>query len=184
MITGVAERGLGSRFPRAWDDDAHFRRRQLQPRVRLTIGPAGPCRAARAHVPCSITSSCHFLIPPPNYFLNVKKRDISNMQILEPSRPILKCEHLPSAQTGSRASRQALRAQPAYVCERACVSMRVHAGGRGSLGSPSICDSAYALMAHRSNVCYPFSFCLCTECLCPSHPPQRSHRTGLAAIHV
>ena len=67
-----------------------------------------------------------FLIPPKKYFLKVKKKDISNMQILESSRPIMKCEHflILHFQVDISTQKQALgniSKLTAYMCVCVCV---------------------------------------------------------------
>lgn len=119
-------------------------------------------------LPCFITFSCHFFYPK-KYFLKVKKKDISNMQILESSRPIVKCEHflILHLQVDVSTQKQALgkiSKFTAYVCvcwkKRVCVRVRVHflcscvkCVRDLTVGFPFY--SVYAFfLAHWSNVCY------------------------------
>lgn len=76
-----------------------------------------------------------FFIPKKIFFKSLKKKDISNMQILEPSRPIPKCEHF---HVDIRAQKQALgnvyvHSLHVRVCVSACACVLVWCGVQKSV---------------------------------------------------
>lgn len=112
-----------------------------------------PHGSAYAHYPCFITFSCHFFYPK-KYFLKVekkKKKDISNMQILESSRPIRNVNTLSpthsQAAAGTAPEPPRPRAQPARRNQH-----RVH----GLCALPALAAARDSLWASLL-----FSVCFC-----------------------